>query len=518
MGKPIGKYYPADSPPLFPMSYRFTLPEWFKVKRYPHIGKPVVNADTRKVVGYIMNPNNIIHHQFRPLIRRTVVSYPHRRKTADGSLRRKRKERPLTFASHLDANIYAYYAYRLQQRYEDFVKEQCLGEVVVAYRKIPCADGHGNKCNIHIADDVFKYAKSELEKGREVAIITFDIKGFFDNLDHRIIKRTWKQTMGYDDMPIDEYAVFRSVTQFSYVQEQALFDLFKDRILCQKAGLIVERPVKRLQYLYEHDAVSYCTTDGIKEIKRHGLLETNTDTKGIPQGLPISATLANVYMRDFDVKVNDCVKTIGGIYKRYSDDIVVVCPILYANDCKKIVMDSIKDVKLEIEERKTNLFEIRLENDGPKCYHETKGVNKPVEYLGFAFDGKRVLLKDASLCRYYNKMRIDKRRHKHWAILVNNKTNGRVFTNQIVKRFTLAGASRHHILTRQSDGSFVQSPDKAFGNYLTYAYKAAYIMGEPAIKRQLRHNLHKVKRNIAEIKDDIKRVQSAQLYAMLMSK
>lgn len=497
------------------MSSKFVFPDWFKVKSYPHIGMPIVSPDARKIVGFIMNPDNIIHHQFRPLIRRTIVTYPHRKEAANGSLRRKRKERPITFASHLDANIYAYYAYRLQQRYEGFVKAKGLDEVVVAYRKIPCADGSGNKCNIHIANEVFGYVRSELNDGREVAIITFDIKGFFDNLDHGIIKRTWKQTMGYEDMPRDDYAVYKNVTRYSFVQEQAIFDLFKDQVLCRKAGKIVKRPVKKARYLYKHKAVAYCSTEGIKDIKRRGLLDKHNDKKGIPQGLPISAVLANIYMRDFDIKVNDYVQSLGGIYKRYSDDIVVVCPIPYAKDCKKNVMDSIKDVKLEIEERKTNLYEIRLDSGEPKCYHETKGENKSVEYLGFAFDGRRVLLKNASLCRYYNKMRKDKRRHKHWVIAINNDTNGRLFTNQIVKRFTLAGAKRHHILVRNSDGILIQSEEKMFGNYLTYAYKAAYIMNESSIKRQLRRNLHKVKKNIAEIKHDVKLVQRVRLSTVL---
>lgn len=497
------------------MAYKYAVPEWFKLKRYPHIGMPVDGASVRKVVGYIMNSDNITHHQFRPLIRRTVITYPHRRPADNGTKRRQRKPRPLTFASHLDANIYAYYAYRLQQQYEKFVSKEGLENVVVAYRKIQCADGHGNKCNIHIANDVFTYAKAELGAGREVAIITFDIKGFFDNLDHRIIKRTWKQTMGYNDMPCDVYAVYKSVTNYCYVQERAIFELFKNRILCRKNDNIVERPVKKLCYLRDHDAVSYCTTDGIRLMKQHGLLDQNKNKIGIPQGLPISAVLANVYMRDFDIKLNHYIKAAGGVYKRYSDDIVVVCPISIAKDCKAFVMKSIGDVNLEIEERKTNLFEIHLVHGTPICFHETLSDRKPVEYLGFAFDGQRVLLKNSGLCRYYNKMRKDKRRHKRWTIAINNDTNGRLFTNQIVKRFTLAGAKRHHILIRNSDGILVQSDKKAFGNYLTYAYKAAYIMNELGIKRQLRRNLHKVKKNIAEIKHDVKLVQQSRLSAVL---
>jgi len=493
---------------------KFQAPEWFKVKQYPHIGLPVVKADARKIVGYVSKHENIARHQFRPLIRRTVVTHPHRL-TNNGTINRKRKERPLTYASHLDANIYAYYAHQLQLEYEKFINEERLSDVVVAYRKISCANGRGNKCNIDIADDVFRYIKNELAGGKEVAVITFDIKGFFDNLDHKIVKRTWKQTMDMDEMPLDVYKVFKSVTKYSFVREEALFDLFKDNIICRKDKKLVNRPVKKMRYLRKHEAVAYCTTDGVKQIKKRHLLETNTDGKGIPQGLPISAVLANVYMRDFDVLVNHYVQSIGGIYKRYSDDIVVVCPIQVGKECKQFVMNSIGNVNLEIEEHKTNLFEIHIVNGVPKCFHETEGEAKPIEYLGFAFDGQRVLLKNASLCRYYNKMRMDKRRHKRWAISVNNQTNGRVFTNQIVRRFTLAGAKRHHILIRQSDGSFKQSKEKTFGNYLNYAYKAADVMNEPGIKRQLRRNLHKVKMNIVEIKHDVRRVHRAQLYNLL---
>lgn len=292
----------------------------------------------------------------------------------------------------------------MQKKYEEFIAQEGLNEVVVAYRRIPCANGEGNKCNIHLADDVFKYVKTELAANLEVAVIAFDIKGFFDNLDHKLIKRMWKQTMGEVDMPLDEYKDYRSVTHYSYIEEDAIYNLFKDRIHCGKADKLCVRPVKCKIDLRKHHAEAYCTTDDIREIKQHGLIKEHRDTKGIPQGLPISAALANIYMRDFDVKVNKYVQSVGGIYKRYSDGIIVVCPILVAQDCKFFVMESIQDVKLEIEDRKTNLYEIHILNGRPVCCHEHKGINKPVEYLGFSFDGNRVLLKSASLGRYYSKV------------------------------------------------------------------------------------------------------------------
>ena len=55
----------------------------------------------------------------------------------------------------------------------------------------------------------------------------------------------------------------------------------------------------------------------------------NTVTKdfGIPQGSPISAVLANIYMLDFDYEINKYLESIGGIYRRYSDDMVAICPL-----------------------------------------------------------------------------------------------------------------------------------------------------------------------------------------------
>lgn len=47
--------------------------------------------------------------------------------------------------------------------------------------------------------------------------------------------------------------------------------------------------------------------------------------KGIPQGTPISATLANIYMLDFDAKVYEETSNRNAYYQRYSDDLIIVC-------------------------------------------------------------------------------------------------------------------------------------------------------------------------------------------------
>ena len=46
----------------------------------------------------------------------------------------------------------------------------------------------------------------------------------------------------------------------------------------------------------------------------------------IPQGSSISAVLANIYMIEADKKINEYVVSLGGMYRRYSDDFIVVVP------------------------------------------------------------------------------------------------------------------------------------------------------------------------------------------------
>ena len=49
--------------------------------------------------------------------------------------------------------------------------------------------------------------------------------------------------------------------------------------------------------------------------------------RGIPQGTPISATLANLYMIDFDELIYNITSSVDrpAFYQRYSDDIILIC-------------------------------------------------------------------------------------------------------------------------------------------------------------------------------------------------
>lgn len=81
------------------------------------------------------------------------------------------------FASHRDACILSYYAWRLNTDLEKAYASQGIGDNVIAYRAL----GRGN---YHFASDVYRFASANAP----VAILAYDVTKFFDTLDHSLLK------------------------------------------------------------------------------------------------------------------------------------------------------------------------------------------------------------------------------------------------------------------------------------------------------------------------------------------
>ena len=62
----------------------------------------------------------------------------------------------------------------------------------------------------------------------------------------------------------------------------------------------------------------------------------------IPQGTPISALAANIAMIDFDIEMVREINALGGSYRRYSDDILVVVPSQHRMKVPKILEESLR--------------------------------------------------------------------------------------------------------------------------------------------------------------------------------
>jgi hypothetical protein len=499
--------------------------DWFKTKSYCHIGQRLSQEDRCGVSAYIHNKDNITHHAFFPLIRKTQKKNKYKVITTKAGKQirsKKTKKRVLCYATHFDSAIYSYYALQMSEKYEEYLEQNEISENITAYRTIAKENKKG-KCNIDFAKDVFDFIAKKNKQAIEVAAITFDIKGFFDNLDHKQLKEALKKLYAVDKLDDDLYAIYKSTIKYSFVELRDLFNLFKNQIICKyKRTEVTERNVRKINYMRDNDAIAFCNKENIKMIREAHIIKKGNyiyhpqedkiigyTHKGIPQGLPVSAVLANIYMMDFDKIVASKIGYENVLYRRYSDDIVVICPKESVSCIKKIFFDNIKKVKLDIEVSKTNVFYfIRKLDNSIECCHSEKGKNKLFEYLGFSFDGERALLKQSSISCYYQRMQRTLQRNTIFASTVkNNKNYGKIFVNKVVNKFTLKGAKKHKIYYRQkskdSKSFFRYSGKHSLGNYHTYVMKSVDIFQSNDIKHQLKHNLRILKKGICIAKKKV---------------
>src|SRR5680860_456864 len=488
---------------------------WFKLKKYPHIGRPITMKDREWVVQYITDPKNVTKHSFLPLIHKTIIKRKFRADEVNPernpSGKRKRiqttpKDRHIYYASHLDGLIFSYYSHLLQEKYEDLLKNTNFNQSVVAYRKIPIVKGSDkNKCNIDFAKEAFEFILKS--KNQKLSVMVADVTKFFDNLDHKILKQQWSKVLALPTLPKDHYNVFKALTRWHYVEEHRLFDVTKDTILVErpKANDSSEKERKRVaikskRYFREKGDIDYCEKDDF--LKNHlNLVRQASTRKGIPQGSAISATLANIYMLEFDQAVYDEIQRVNGYYQRYSDDMILICPLQHQEHILKFIREEIDKLKLQIHPSKTKVYNFEKFHSLFKGFEvsETSGkinFNKTLEYLGFTFDGQRVLIKSAGFSKYYRSMKRSFK--KSTSLAINSKNpDKRIFKSRLYKRFTYRGAQRKLIYRPSKTDATSYSPTKKYdwGNYLSYLNKVNESMrslnGNDDIKKQSRRFWYK---------------------------
>lgn len=451
---------------------------WFKPKSFTHISQKLSLEDGQWIKNYVSDPCNIEIHKFYPLIHRTIVvkrfkkgydrngNEVKRHYTIEkGNRKTNAKYREIYYPNHLDAHIYSYYAQKiLEPLYERRLrKDESLNDSILAYRRIPLKDKSRCKCNIDFADEVFDKIKNT--KG-EIAVVALDISKFFDSLDHKILKKAWCKLLERRDLPKDHYNIFKSLTTFSYVELKSLLNEFGYK----HPNQLVQRQVQN----FVSNGTEFRT-----RIKSKGYIKKNPFRRseqdkvkktiiGIPQGTPISAFLANLYLLEFDEKALSILKECNGIYRRYSDDILLICPRKEYVSIEEKFYALITEFKLVIQSSKTQrsfFVEGKLE----------KG-ERPVGYLGLQFDGRRKLLKSASVSKFYRKMKSNVKYRAFQAyrskrtIEKSQITDSTLHRKQLYTQFSFLGASNKSFRKR---------------NYFSYANLAAKITGSPHIKKQL---------------------------------
>src|SRR5690625_1377417 len=476
---------------------------WIKLKRYPHIGFPIEGKDVPKIEAYITNKQNIKQHDFLPFIHRTMTQRKFRA-NPDGernekSKKRSRilekpKKREIYFANHMDSQIFSYYSYLLGDKYENFIKDKIYNQAVVAYRKIPLKEGsRKNKCNIEFALDAFQFIRNNQEK--DLCVVVADVTDFFDSLDWFILKRKWAEILGGTKLPDDLYSVFKALTRVRYVEENQLFKKLKDKIWVraraddeQKTIVRKQKKISHIQFLKENRAIAYCDKNDFVKNHLH-LVRKSTKTKGIPQGTALSATLANIYMIDFDEKIQKIIDDCKGFYQRYSDDLILVFPREKQQEILKELRRLIEEeAKLEIHKNKTKVYHFGKINGKFTGYEvdEITGAkkNKVLEYLGFTYDGQRVLIKTQGFSKFHRSMKRSFKRATSLAVHAKT-TPDEIYKHRLYKRFTYKGSQRR---MRKEGKKVVRVHD--WGNYLTYVNKSNAVFrefnGNDAIKKQSR--------------------------------
>lgn len=374
------------------------------LKHYFHFDRFI---DAELATRIANDPALVSKHSFFPLIR----FYESWTKFREKGAVKKIKVRPLRYAAHLDAVIYARYRSLLAELYEEELRKRELTEVPVAYRRLIDTAGHA-KSNIEIARDVFAYVKNI----GDCIVTVVDIKSYFQSLDHANILKQWAMLVG-EPLPKDHTAVLTAVTKYSVVDYEKVATRLELRERDTSANTRKLRRRRKIDHLRKTGNKQLCSPKQFRELvagaspTKPSLIQKNGFDFGIPQGTPISDLIANFYLIDFDEDVNRWAMQRGGIYRRYSDDIIIVLPktsMSASHEAKNYLQDQIQlhGRRLRIQDKKVCICEFSSTLGAIDFRHVYGSSSKNgLEYLGFEYDGRRVKIRNATMSNAWRKMK-----------------------------------------------------------------------------------------------------------------
>lgn len=418
-----GSYLPNEDE-FDPSTDDFIQPCLSKERGYLHFDRPLSEADRTISIDF---SHEISPHRFLPLLGFTDKVRKFKIDKATGEARQTIKPRQIRFASHSDAAYLEAYSSFLNGYYEAALANDRTSKSVLAYRK-------GGSTNVHHAKNLF----DEIRKRRSCSVIALDISGFFDCLDHQHLRQELADLLSIAYLDGHHGRVYKNITRYAWVETTDL-------------NVILGRKRRQMGTI--------CSPREFEQHvqgRKNGLIQTHDFPFGIPQGTPVSGLYANIYLRTFDREISSLITGLGGSYRRYSDDIALVLPSEVDRDEVLFTVEKyLASYSLSISEKKTEIasFENGL-----------LASAKPIQYLGFTFDGTETLIRASSLDAYRSKMR----RGIH-AKLVAAKMKGVaspfVYRREALSRYTHLGKRR---------------------NFLRYAYKASDILEAPEIRTQVK--------------------------------
>lgn len=395
-----------------------------KERKYTHFDLRL-SDEAREAIR--ATPDAIIKNAFWPLLGFAKAERRVKRDSA-GSISFEVKNREIKFGSHRDAALFEHYSAQLSQEYERTLAQELFSGSVLAYRR-------GIGSNVVQAKSLF----DEIGLRRDVTAIALDISGFFDHIRHDVLLSSLRTVLGTARLLDHDFVMFRRMTKFDWVDAESIDHRLRG----------VKRPKGRI-------CDSYQFRKHIRT-KEDNLVKSNPNEFGIPQGTPLSGLYANISLLGFDGKLNELVASLGGSMRRYSDDIAILLPLnVSSTDVVESVRNLLCEIGLSLSDKKTEIRTFREKNG-------SAWSDKPFQYLGFTFDGKKILIRQSSLNRYYSKM--------HSGVyakiaVAKSKSVPRdsIFMRELYRKYTHFGMHR---------------------NFPRYAYRASDIMNAPEIRKQL---------------------------------
>ncbi|WP_425403440.1 antiviral reverse transcriptase Drt2 [Hwanghaeella sp.] len=425
-----GLYLPtADE--FDPSTDDFILEAVSKERQYKHFDLPLSDENREITIDFSEQTEP---HRFLPLLGFTDTVRKFVR-NSQGIRVPKEKERPIRFAGHADAAYLQAYAEHLNRFYEQALTRDGTTGSVLAYRK-------GGGTNIHHAKSLF----DEIKRRGDCTVITMDISGFFDCLDHMQLRDEIAGLLDVERLDGHHATVWKNVTRYSWVETDDL-----DKVLGKKRR--------------GHGRI--CSPkDFVQHVRgrKDGLVRVHDHPFGIPQGTPVSGLYANIYLRSFDREMIAMWNRQGGSYRRYSDDIAVVLPLgAKAHHVVAVVEKMLADFGLAMSVEKMEHADFA---------GGLLASPKPIQYLGFIFDGRTILIRPSSIGAYCRKMR----RGIHAKIVaakMKKVPSSKIYKREALRRYTHVGKGR---------------------NFLKYAYKAADVMSSEEIRQQVKPHMTWFKR------------------------
>jgi len=379
---------------------------------------------------------------FNPFLKMLIKTPRYRYQESEGYYDLDTKVRPICFASHIDSLIFGFYSHCITKEYEKYIKEHSFDECVLAYR----SDLHLS--NIQFAKEVFEKVRS---KGNCTAI-ALDIKGYFDNIDHNVLKDKWKKVLNLEELPNDQFKIFKALTHYSYVSKESIYKTFKGKRKREH-----KEPNTLLDLIPAgKDFEKYALLREKKLIVTNNAINNQTKNPvGIPQGSAMSALLSNIYLIDYDKTMKEKAKAEGFIYRRYCDDILIICDTEKATALQTFAIEKISnDYHLTIQPKKVETIDfhfnsrniIRAFKRDKKNLSITVVTNssneqkfyKSLQYLGFEFNGQDIFIRSSSLSRYFRKMKARIVKTVSMAYSPKGKVD-KIFQKQIFERYSHKG-------------------------------------------------------------------------------